>query len=454
MRRDRRRVIAGLGALAGGSALPPLLRAAGDARVPWRNWSGAQVCLPASRVAPDSEQALADWLAAGRGTVRPVGAGHSFSALVPTDDHIVSVDKLSGMICHDPDTLTADFWAGTRLSAIGDPLLSVGQALENMSDIDYQTLGGALATSTHGTGLTMGSMSTQVTALRLITPSGEIIDCSRSREPELFLSACVSLGAYGVISRFRLQNRARYKLRERNWLEKTESLLERVEDLKTGHRHFEMMPLLHSDYALAITADETEDAFTAPPADDDSAFVVLMDKRDQYGRDLPAIRSWLMNLVAGGVEFEDRVGWSHRILANVRNVRWNEMEYQVPAEAGPACLREILRTVHEKRPHAWFPLEYRYVRGDDLYLSPFHDRDACSISVHQSWDLDYHHYFGEIEKIFWKYDGRPHWGKLHTLNHRALSTMYPYWDTAMAARERVDPDGRMLNGHLRSLFGL
>ena len=183
-------------------------------------------------------------------------------------------------------------------------------------------------------------------------------------------------------------------------------------------------------------------------------FVKLMARLDQYGRDLPALRRGLMNLVAAHVSFEDRVGWSHRILANVRNVRWNEMEYQVPAEAGPACLREILRTVHDQRLHAWFPLEYRYVRGDDLYLSPFHGRDSCSISVHQSHDLDYHAYFGEIEKIFWKYDGRPHWGKLHTLNHRTLSRLYPHWDAALAARERVDPAGRMLNAHLRSVFGL
>ncbi len=454
MRRDRRRVMAGLGALAGTAAVPPMLRAAVDAPMAWRNWSGAQSCRPASRVGPASEQALADWMAKVRGTIRPVGAGHSFSPLVPTDDHIVSIDRLSGLICHDAAAHTADLWAGTRLGTVGEALLSVGQGLLNLSDIDYQTLGGALATATHGTGAGLGAMSTQIAALRLVTPAGEIIDCSRRQSPELFRAACVSLGAFGVITRFRLQNRPAYKLRERNWLEKTESLLERADELKAGHRHFEMMPLLHSDYALAITADETDDDFTAAPQDDDSGFVKLMARLDQYGRDLPALRRGLMNLVAARVSFEDRVGWSHRILANVRNVRWNEMEYQVPAEAGPACLREILRTVHDRRLHAWFPLEYRYVRGDDLYLSPFHGRDSCSISVHQSHDLDYHAYFGEIEKIFWKYDGRPHWGKLHTLNHRTLSRLYPHWDAALAARERVDPAGRMLNAHLRSVFGL
>jgi FAD/FMN-containing dehydrogenase len=154
------------------------------------------------------------------------------------------------------------------------------------------------------------------------------------------------------------------------------------------------------------------------------------------------------------VTIEPRIGESYAIFANVRNVRFNEMEYQVPREAGPACLREILRTIHGRNLPSWFPIEYRYVAGDDIWLSQFHGRDSASISVHQFYEMDHHNFFAVIEPIFWKYGGRPHWGKLHTLNARQLRPLYPRFDDFLAVREQLDPAGRMLNAHLRSVFGL
>ena len=452
----RRQLLRALSAILGGASLPASLRAAGQTIKPfvWRNWSGAQSCIPASRAAPDSEQALADWLAQARGPIRPVGAAHSFSSLIPTDGHILSLDRLAGMICYDEDQQTADFWAGTRLSEAGEAMLSVGQGWINLSDIDYQTLAGAMNTATHGTGISLGTMPTQISALRLLTPGGELLDCDAQQNPEIFEAARVGLGALGIVTRYRLQNRERYKLRQRDWMARTEDLLDAMPALVANNRHFEMMPLLHSEYSLAIAANETDDAPTVPPTEDESGYISLLRALDKYGSDLPALRSALLDLVGSQVEFPERVGWNNRILATVRNVRWNEMEYQVPAEAGPDCLREILRTVKQRNLRSWFPLEYRYVKGDELWLSPFHGRDSCSISVHQFHDMDYHGYFAAIEPIFWKYGGRPHWGKLHSLNHHALKELYPRWQDFLAVREQLDPQGRMLNGHLRQLFGV
>ena len=451
----RRRLLLGLAAL-GSGLLPSALRAQLQAYSPfvWRNWSGGQRCIPEGRVAPESEQALIDWLRSSRGPLRPVGAGHSFSPLVPTSGQILSIGKLSGMICYDEASSQADFWAGTRLSEIGEPLLSVGQGLVNLSDIDYQTLAGALATGTHGTGIRLGAMPTQIVGLRLITPDGEVRDCDAEQHPELFQAARVSLGALGVISRYRLQNRKAYKLHKRQWMTPTEELLSQVDELVAKHRHFEMMPLLHSDYALAISADESQETPTAPPTEDEGGYVDLLRLLDKYGSDAPSLRSAILDLVGANVSFPDRIGWSHRILANVRNVRWNEMEYQIPAAAGPECLREILRTVKQRQLRAWFSLEYRYVQGDDIWLSPFQGEDKCSISVHQYHDMDYQDYFGQIEPIFWKYGGRPHWGKLHSLNHHVLRELYPHWQDFCELRAELDPQGRMLNGHLRSVFGV
>ena len=128
--------------------------------------------------------------------------------------------------------------------------------------------------------------------------------------------------------------------------------------------------------------------------------------------------------------------------------------YTVPADAGPACLREILDTMRDRAIPVVFPIECRYIKADDVWLSMFEGRDGFSISVHHFADEDHRAFMAEIEPIFWKYEGRPHWGKLHSLGAQQLEALYPRWRDFVAVREGVDPEGRMLNDHLRSVFGI
>ncbi len=454
-RRDLIRQLAGLGLL---SSFPAGALAARRKRIlPWRNWSGAQSCIPAQRAAPADEAELADLIRNAPGEVRPVGSGHSFSALVPTDDTLVTLARMSGMIGHDPEALQAEFWAGTPMSQMGEPLKAIGQALPNMADIDYQTLAGALATSTHGTGVNFPSYSSGVVGLRLVTADGEILDCDAQQNPEIFQAAKVSLGALGIMTRVRMQNRPAFRLKERMWVAKTEELLEDIERLKAENQHWEMQVITNSDYAASITLNETQEPRTAgieEGPEGGNEYVYWIQKADKYGSDIPAARRALLNLVAKTASFEERVGESYEIFANVRDVRFNEMEYSVPAEAGPACLREILKTIDSRQLPTWFPIEYRYVQGDDIPLSMFEGRDSCAISIHQHYSMSYHEYFAAIEKIFWKYEGRPHWGKLHSLHADQLEGLYPRWREFTEVREALDPRGRFLNAHLRSVFGV
>ena len=425
--------------------------------MPWRNWSGAQSCLPLERLAPKDLDELREVIRRAPGRIRPVGSGHSFSALVPTDGTLLSLSHFSGLLEHDAKTLQAEFGGGTPMSQMGAPLKAVGQALINMADIDYQTLAGAIATSTHGTGIGFGSYSTQVCGLQLVSAAGEVFDCSREQHPELFDAARVSLGALGLVTRVRLQNRSAYRLRERQWIARTEELLEDVENLKRDNQHWEMLVVTHSDYALAVALNETEDPSTPPlPPDEEggNGFIELIEGLDKHLSDYPDLRRSLLNNMRHLASFEDRVGDSFEIFANVRNVRFNEMEYSVPAEHGPACLREIIKRIDDGNLRTWFPIEYRYIKGDDIPLSMFEGRDSCAISVHQHYAMDHHNFFAAIEPIFWKYQGRPHWGKLHSLGARQLQPLYPRWREFTQVRDALDPHGRFVNAHLAGLFGL
>ena len=101
-----------------------------------------------------------------------------------------------------------------------------------------------------------------------------------------------------------------------------------------------------------------------------------------------------------------------------------------------------------------FPLEYRYVRRDDTWLGMSSgDEDHAAISIHRAASHDYRPYFELMEPIFWKYGGRPHWGKVHSLTHRELTKLYPRFEDFRRLRRELDPGGRLLNDHLRTVFG-
>lgn len=423
--------------------------------LPWRNWGGNQGCRPALRAAPETEDQLVSLLAAATGTVRPVGAGHSFSALVPSEGTLVAVDRMSGVLRSDAERLQAEVFAGTRLHQLGPALAARGQAMPNLPDIDYQTLGGAVATSTHGTGIEFGSLSAEVTALTVATPRGELVSCDRERNAELFHAGRCSLGALGVVSRMTLQNQPAMRMRETTRVADVHEVLDSVASLRAAHRHFEFFAFPHTRAALTISTDEA-DASVPTELGDDAREVELL--RNVYRKvgGLPGFGDWLYErLLAAGVDDAPvhRTGPSHSVLTHVRLSRFREMEYTVPAEAGPDCLREILAAIVERRIPIVFPIEYRYVKGDDIWLSMFHERDGCSISLHQYADQDHRPYFDAMEPIFWKYEGRPHWGKLHSLGAEQLARRYPRFDDFRGLRAELDPEGRMLNDHLAHVLG-
>jgi FAD/FMN-containing dehydrogenase len=214
-----------------------------------------------------------------------------------------------------------------------------------------------------------------------------------------------------------------------------------------------MFPLTHSDYAIVLATDETDEPVNNPPP--------VPGEGDGLGE---AMASWmqvpprdrlpLVNAMAEQVPPSEVVDVSYKILSNVRNNRFNEMEYSVPLEAGAECLREVLHTIIHKEVDVVFPLEYRYVRRDDTWLSmSAGDEDHAAISIHRTAEADYRPYFDLIEPIFWKHGGRPHWGKIHSLEHAELTKLYPRFEDFREIRKQIDPQGRMLNDHLRDIFG-
>ncbi|TCB57707.1 D-arabinono-1,4-lactone oxidase [Acinetobacter terrae] len=415
----------------------------------WRNWSGSQ--YGSAEIFKPRQINELKKLLKSHAQIRAVGAGHSFSALVKTDAVLINLDRFKGVVTFDEDQTQCTVQAGTRLYDLGEYLAPINQALPNQGDIDQQSLAGAISTGTHGTGIDLPCLSAFVEGFELLTADGELLQCDRQQNTEIFQAGRVALGSFGILTKITLQNRSRYKLKEQIRLCPLQEVFANIDQWKHQHRHIEFWAFLHSDQVMLKTLDETDDAIQprqdAWPSED-----ALLTLCSELTRRLPVTNPYLQKLLSVFVKPTCYVDWSNQIFPTPRNTKFNEMEYQLPVEQGLQCLEEVLHILRKHQVPMFFPIEFRYVKGDDIWLSPFYRRDSVSISIHQFHKQDYHAVFDLVEPILQKYQGRPHWGKLHSMTTASLRDLYPKWDDFMALRQQLDPNQKWLNPHLKQLF--
>jgi FAD/FMN-containing dehydrogenase len=343
--------------------------------------------------------------------------------------------RLRGIESIDAAKREAWILGGSKLYQIGEPLRKAGLALSTMPDIDRQALAGSIATGTHGTGRGIGGLSSYVSGLRLVLASGEPIECSPDKSPEIFRAAQVSLGALGVITHVRLVLEPAFRLRERIWTTGFEACMAQLESHIASNRHFEFF--WFPDPSAFVRTP------TSPPKDVCSLKTLnpTSEPRDYERWDDP-------DQTRG-----ERVGPSDAIFATPRDVAFNEIEFALPAERGPDCVRELRKLMLTKHKDALWPLEYRTVKPDDAFLSPEHGRATVTISAHQLAERPYRPYFDDVEAVFRNHSGRPHWGKLHQMNAAQLAKLYPKWEAFLRVRAQLDPRGVFLNPFLRRVLG-
>ncbi|MGH2487637.1 MAG: D-arabinono-1,4-lactone oxidase, partial [Ktedonobacterales bacterium] len=309
---------------------------------------------------------------------------------------------------------------------------------------------------THGTGVGFGTLATQVERLTLVTASGEVVECSDEKQPDIFKAAQVSLGALGVVAEVTLRVVSAKRLRFQSRRERVDDCLAHLDEYKRDNAHFEFFWLPYTRYAQAKFLNET----SAPVTGSNlwGAFNRIVMENGAYWllseacRLAPPLTRSVSHLSAWGVASVDEVDWSHRVYATPRAVRFQEMEYNIPAEQFPAVLAEIRETISQRRFHVHFPVECRFVRGDDIWLSPAYRRDSAYLAVHMYRGMPYKEYFQAMEAIFRRHDGRPHWGKMHTRTASELAALYPHWEDFRRVRAALDPNGLFLNDYLRRLF--
>jgi L-gulonolactone oxidase len=417
----------------------------------WVNWSGSQRSRPARLVRPRTRAEVAEAVLAGPGPIRVAGAGHSFSGGVPTGGTLLSLDALDRVLDVDGPLVRVE--AGIRLSALSRELLARGLAMPNLGDIDVQSLAGALATGTHGTGARLPILSAQVAAVELVLADGSerVLDGG-----EELRAAQVSLGALGVVVAVTLRCVPAFRLRGVDAPLALGDVLSSLQERAAAHDHFEFWTFPHSDVALTRTNDRTDDPPRGPGRVRAYASDVLLDNHalqlvSRAARAFPRAIPRLNRFASAAASSRERVDWSHAVFASPRLVRFEEMEYAIPAERAAEAVHAVKRIL-ERHPVS-FPIELRFVRGDDALLSPAHGRDSAYVAVHLFEGMPYEAPFREVEALLSGMGGRPHWGKRSFLGAAELAPRYPRWDAFQAARASLDPGGRFANAWVRDVLG-
>jgi L-gulono-1,4-lactone dehydrogenase len=417
----------------------------------WVNWSRTQRCEPAAFLRPGTRAEVADAIARAR-TVRVAGSGHSFTGAVLTADTLLSLERMNRVLDADPESGLVRVEAGVSLHQLTRELHFRGLALPNLGDIDAQSLAGAIATGTHGTGARLRNLSAQVESVELVLADGS----ERTLDSgDALRAARISLGALGVVVAVTLRCVPSFKLRGVDGPARLDDVLDSLDE-RAGADHFEFWTFPHSPLALTRTNSHTDDERKVPwrgqewfedMVVDNYAFELL----NRIGRRVPQAIPTLNRSAARAASKRERVDWSFRIFASPRLVRFTEMEYSVPRERGVEALRGA-REILERHPVS-FPVEFRLVAGDDALLSPAHGRDSAYIAVHVFEGVPWEATFREVEALLSSLGGRPHWGKWSFLGADELAPRYPQWDAFQAVRAELDPDGRFENAWVRGTLG-
>ena len=426
----------------------------------WSNWSGGVTCKPKTVLEPKDEVALAGAIRLAIDTVRAPGTGHSFTPVAGSDGTLIDLAAFKGLKSVDKTKMTATFAAATPLWSIGPALYKHGLGLKNMGDIDRQTLAGVVNTGTHGTGRTLGNFSSAVAGFRIILANGDVLNCSAEENAEIFAAGRCSIGTLGVMTEITVQVRSAHKLIEKNFLLPPNELFAQLDSLVNANRHFEFFWFPYADVCICKSLNETNEAAPEPRSAEEmfkrgeinSADSRLFETINTVLPYAPFLLKQSHRLFSQFMPGPARVRWSHEIFPSPRPTRFNEMEYAVPFAKGPDAIREVVARIRRDRINTGFPIEFRSVAADDVWISPFQGRESVTIAVHQFHTVDTSRLFTACEEIFRGYEGRPHWGKRHTRTSRDLPAVYPEFGRFQALRQRLDPAGKFLNNHLRGIF--
>lgn len=429
----------------------------------WHNWGRAESAEPVWVARPNSVDEVVAVVRRARQLglgVKAVGASHSFTGIAAAPGVQLDLAGLDGLLAVDTTTLRVTLGAGTNLYQLPALLAPHGLAMENLGDIDRQTIAGATSTGTHGTGGAFRGIAAQLIAATLVTADGDVLRVSVEENAELWPAVRLGLGALGILTEVTVRCVPAFALEARERPEPLDAVLDVFTERVAAADHFEFYWFPHTSTALTKTNTRlSTDAPLSPLGpvrrwfDDtlvlNGVFRATCALGAVVSGAVPPVNR-LATKLTGNRDFTDV---STSVFTTKRTVRFNEMEYAIPCAAIPDAVRAVRALIDSKGWRVSFPIEVRAAASDDLWLSTAHGRDTGYIAVHRYYREDPREYFGAVENIMRGFEGRPHWGKIHFQTAETLAPLYPRFDDFLAVRDRLDPDRVFANSYLDRVLG-
>jgi FAD-linked oxidoreductase len=425
----------------------------------WRNWAGNQHATPRRVLTPRSTDEVAAAVTSSDGlTVRMAGTGHSFTGAALTEGVLLRPEGLTALRTVDPATGLVTAEAGMTLKAFNEHLAAHGLALENMGDIQEQTLAGATQTATHGTGREAAGLVSQIAGLELVLADGTIVTCSRSERPELFDAARAGLGSLGVVTAVTWRTVPAFVLEAREEPMRWDEVLDGLDEMAARNDHFEFYWFPHTDGCLTKRNNRVPGPASPLSSfrhwlDDEFLSNSVFSVTNRVGSKFPGAVPTINGISAralGARTYSDR---SDRVFTSPRRVRFKEQEYAIPREELAGALREVRSLIERSGWRIGFPIEVRLLPAEDAWLSMAYGRQTAFIAIHVFHSAPHEEYFRGVEEVLTPLGGRPHWGKLHTRDAAYLEGVYPRFGDFLALRDRIDPDRRFANAYTTRIFG-
>ncbi|WP_412160589.1 D-arabinono-1,4-lactone oxidase [Curtobacterium flaccumfaciens] len=393
------------------------------------NWSGT-VTYTAERVVRPSSIDEAAQVVADADRVHGLGTRHSFNDVADTPGTLLDLTGIPTDLVVDAEHRTVTLGAGTRYGDVAADIDRAGFALHNTGSLPHISIGGAVATGTHGSGTTLGSLATAVRAFEVLGPDGSARTIDRT-DPA-FDGAVLHLGLLGIVTRVTLDVEPAYRMRQ------------------------DVYGAIPWDTFTANVAEVHATAYSvcAYTVFGDAITEVLVKSRVPEGaEDVPVPET-----LAGARRLPGTPGDDHRTARDGSVGPWwdrlphfpigsvpshgseVQSEHFVPLRHAAAALDALRGLADRIQPHLHV-CELRTMAADDLWLSPTQDEDVlCIAFTWKKHPTEVAALLPDLEARLAAFGGRPHWGKMSSLDHAAIAGLYPRLADFRDLVARADPE--------------
>jgi len=374
---------------------------------------------------------------------KALGSKHCFNNIADSPKNQISTRKFNKIVQLDTNANTLKVEGGARYGDFAAELHAKGYALHNLASLPHITVAGASATATHGSGITLGNLATQVLAMQIVTPQGEIVN-AYGTNPD-FNGLVVGLGAIGYVVNLTLRVEKTFQVRQDVFQELP---------LESLEKHFD--EIMSSGYSVSLFTNWLDKKVS-------QVWVKRRTDREvkELGNDFFGAKAATKNLhpivELSAENCTDQMGvpgvWYERLPHfkmgfTPSSGKELQSEFFVPRSNAVDAILALEKKKELINPQLLIT-EIRTIAADNLWMSPAYHQD--SVAIHFTWKQnpdEVGKLIPMIESELAPYKARPHWGKLFSIRPSTLHERYEKFPDFLALIKKYDPDGKLRNAYL------